>query len=695
MKRNRALFAVPLCFALVAQQQEEPVFRSSTRLVVVDVLVKDKSGKEITNLTKEDFVVIEDGKPQQISIFELQKLESAPVPMAPVATSPGAKPAVAQAQAKTITSASPGKITYRDKRLMVLFFDMSSMQVPEQIRAQKAAEKFVKEQMTPADMVAILTFASKLRVDQDFTADRDQLLAMIGQLRVGDAADLAGEASTADENGEDTGAAFEADESEFNIFNTDRKLGALESAAKMLGALPEKKALVYFSSGVGKTGMENQSQLRSTVNAAVRANISFYPVDARGLVAMAPGGDASKAAPRGTGLFSGQSQRQQRDKHADQQETLETLAADTGGKAFLDNNDLSVGIQQAQEDVRSYYVIGYYSGNSNPDGKFRRVQVRLANKNLQAKLDYRSGYFAPKDFAKFNSSDKERQLEEALQLGDPVTDLPIALEVNYFRLAKDRYFIPVAVKIPGSEVALAKKGAGGNTELDFIGQVRDSKGRLAATVRDGISVKLNAADAERLESRNFQYDTGFTLTPGEYTLKFLARENQNGKLGTFEAKFTVPDLTAADKMLVSSVVLANQRESLKAAVGGAAPKSKLLARNPLVEGDQKLIPSITRVFRPNQNLYLYAEVYDPALDPNDKRASLSTTVSFYRGRRKVFESAPLRVADASEKRPGVYPVQFEVPLADFKAGKYTCQVSVIDEIGKRFTFPRASVVVLP
>ncbi|MBI3679703.1 MAG: VWA domain-containing protein [Acidobacteria bacterium] len=695
MFSRRVFAAVVVSLAAVAQQSDV-VFRATTRLVIVDVFVRDRGGKDLAGLGREDFTILEDGKPQQISIFEFQKLDpEAPAPGSPPAARPAAPARPAEARPQTITTAAPGKIQYQDRRLMVLFFDLSSMPPADQIRAGRSAQKFIEQQMRPADIVAIMTFATTLKVEQDFTDDRERLTGVLNSIRTGEASELAAEATTGDENDEDTGAAFQADESEFNVFNTDRKLSALESAAKMLAALPEKKALVYFSSGAGKTGMENQSQLRSTVNAAVRANISFYPIDARGLMAMVPGGDASKAAPRGSGLFSGQSQRQQASRVQDQQETLVSLAADTGGKAFLDSNDLSLGIAQAQGDIRSYYIVGYYSANPAADGRFRRIQVRL-NRQLQAKLDYRSGYFAPKDFAKFTSSDKEQQLQEALSLGDPVTDLPIALEVNYFRLARDRYFVPIAVKIPGSEIILTKKGANETAELDFIGQVRDAKGRLAGTVRDGIRVKLSAADAGQLERKNFQYDTGFTLAPGDYKLKFLARENQNGKIGTFETSFNVPDLQAAvNRLRISSVVLAAQREPLKAAVGAASNNRRLLASNPLVDQDQKLIPSITRVFRRNQSLYVYLEVYDAVADPGDQKASLFTTLSFYRGRTKALESSPVRVTAALARRPGVYPVQFEVPLEKLVTGPYTCQLTLIDEVGKRFAFPRSSVVLLP
>src|SRR6202451_3410362 len=128
------------------------------------------------------------------------------------------------------------------------------------------------------------------------------------------------------------------------------------------------------------------------------------------------------------------------------------------------------------------------------DGKYRRVQVKL-NKDVQAKLDYRSGYYGQKEFKKFTSSDKEDQLSQALMLGDPLTDLSLTAEIDYFRLARDRYFVPFSVKIPGSEIALAKRRGNAQTEFDFIGQVRDTHDKLIAVVRDGIKIKLSAHTA--------------------------------------------------------------------------------------------------------------------------------------------------------------------------------------------------------
>lgn len=661
-------------------------FETSTGLVIVDVTVRDRSGNPIEGLKKEDFTVQEDGRPQTISVFEYQRLTLDPLPSptpveAPITQDPTPK-----------TQPTP---RYHDKRLLVLFFDFSSMPPADQIRAQQSALKFLHEKMTSSDVVSILTFSTRLKVVQEFTADRQKLAEIIRGFRIGEASDLAGEADTGEEEGEETGAAFVADQTEFNIFNTDRKLSALESAVKRLAPLPERKALVYFSSGVGKTGVENQSQLRATVNAAVRSNVAFYPIDARGLVATAPGGDASQAAPRGSSVFSGRAQTRQRERFNDQQETLYTLAADTGGKALLDSNDLSLGIAQAQNDVRSYYIVGYYSTNPAQDGRYRRIRVTLAGQP-QAKLDFRSGYFAGKKFGQFSSDDKERQLEEALALGDPITDLPLALEVNYFRLGRERYFVPVAVKIPGSEISLIRRGAREETEFDFIGQVKDAKGRIVANVRDGIKVKLDQASASQLGHRHLQYDTGFTLPPGPYRLKFLTRENRTGKMGTFEVAFEIPDVTAESKSLrLSSIVWANQREPLAAAVGAADNQKKLLARHPLIHDGQKLVPSITRVFRKDQTLYVYFEVYDPGLDPDRRTPGLAASLSFFRDRTKTFETTPIRISQATAGRPGVAPFQFQLPLAPLAPGQYTCQVNVVDEVGRKFSFPRARLVLLP
>ena len=700
--------APPKKAAPASAQKKTFSFSDTVQLVVVDAFVKDKNGNPIEGLKPDDFIVSEDGKPQKITTFQYQALQNDPAPPAeeqqksltirgPVlaeAKKPDAAAAVKAVTANQITPAKAGEVKYKDRRLMVLFFDMTSMPIQDQIRAQESAVKFVKTQITPSDLVAIMSFSADVKVVEDFTDDRDQLIKDIKGLTVGEGQGF----DTTDQSdaASDTGAAFSADDTEFNIFNTDRQLSALETAAKMLGTLPESKALVYFASGMTRdSNGNNQAQLTATVNAAVKANVRFYPIDARGLVASAPLGDATKGSSSASSVRTGGAQMSAQANFQAQQETLTTLAGDTGGKALLDENDLAVGIVQAQKDISSYYIIGYNSGNTNLDGKYRKIDLKLKN-NLAAKMDYRHGYFASKNWGKFDTEDKERQLSEALMMGDPMTDIDVRAEVDFFRLGRDSYFVPVEVKIPGSDLEMAKHGTSERTRLDFIGVVKDSKGEVAGggNVRDFVDLELKGDKAAEITKHPVAYDTGFTLKPGDYSLKFLVRENETGKIGTFETKFTIPNLTTDQPTLpTSSVILSNQIQPLTDALYSAEKDKKLLDENPLVQNKEKLVPSVTRVFKQNQDLYVYAEVYEPLATATQP---VVAAVSFFRGKAKVFETEPLIVKDGLNPKTKAVPVRFAVPLKTLKPGyKYTCQVTLLDPNGQKRSYTRADVFVTP
>ncbi|MBI4903267.1 MAG: VWA domain-containing protein [Acidobacteria bacterium] len=696
--RRTPAIALLLVASLAGQQPGNdpgiPKFTSTTSLVVVDVSVKDKSGKVIEGLKQEDFTVLEDGKPQKIGVFEFMQLSSEPDPPPPLSLND--QLALPETPKRTITVQKPGEVQYHNKRLLVFFFDFSSMGIPEQLRAQEAALEYLDKKITKDDVISVLLYASGINVLSDFTSDRQALATVVKTLPIGEMAELADMAETDDENGEDTGAAFVADESEFNLYNADRKLAAIQKAAKMLGALPEKKAMIYFSAGVGKTGTDNQAQLEASINAAVKANLSIYPVDTRGLMAEPPGGGAAKAGSKGAGIFSGAAYNSQRSNINNSQETLATLASDTGGKAFFDSNEIVAGITQAQQDIRSYYILGYYSGNSAEDGRYRKITVKL-NGKLQAKLEHRPGYFANKVWTKMSGNDKEQQMQEALSAGEPLTELPLALQVNYFRISPTNYYVPVSIKIPGSAVALAAKGGGSVTQLDFAGQIQDEQKNVAGNVRDHINIKLDQGSAAKSSRKSYQYDAGFVLAPGRYRMKFLVRENISGKMGTFETRFLVPDLSADTSGLkLSSVVWSSQREPMKTAVGAAEKGAKKdTIANPLILGEEKIVPNITRVFRRSQNLYVTFDVYDARPDPaNRKSRRVRVSISWFNAKgAKAFEVGPLEANQLVGTRPEAIPVQIQVPLKDVAPGKYVCQVNVVDEVGRKFAFPRTNLVV--
>lgn len=686
-----ALLTAALLAAQPMLPQQRATFSTTTNVVIVNVTVLDRNGQPIPNLTKADFEIYEDSKLQKLQAVDFQHLNNTTLPSA---EQPTPTPPAAALHATAVSK-------YQDRRLLVLLFDFSSMQPAEQIRAKNAAIRFLNSQMTASDTVSILTFSTSLQTVQDFTSDRDLLINAINKFRIGESSE---NATSADEGADmqDTSGQFVADETEFNIFNADLKLAALEDAARTLGQYPEKKALIYISSGIQKNGVDNQSQLRATVNTAIRTNVAFYPIDARGLSALVPGGDATATGSGfGSELYSGSAQRSLKENFNNQQETLATLALDTGGKALLDSNDLTEGIRQVQKDFSSYYVLSYVSSNNALDGRYRRIQVKLAPRlaELHARLDYRQGYYGPTTFAHMRDADKEAQLSQALLSDNPVTDLPIAVEIDYFRIAKDKYFAPISVKIPGSALAFHSKGAKQATELDFIAEVFDARGRAASTVRDTIPLKVDQGTAGQVVRKSIQYDTGVTLTPGKYKLRFVARENGEGKVGTFETLFTTPDLSSGNALHVSSVILSNQRQPVTDQLAGVKNSKKLVAMNPLIDNGQKLMPNVTKVFRPSQTLLVYAEVYDPtipdSLPENFRRADVEASIALYRNRQKVFETPPVHANRLTDTRDSTLPVWLQVPLAGIQPGRYDCQLNLIDEFGRRFAFPRTSLAILP
>jgi VWFA-related protein len=668
-------------------------FTSNTQLVVENVVVKDKAGKAVEGLHKEDFTVTEDAKPQIIKFFDYENVEEAAastLPEPPL-SAPSILPRLTQAE---IAPESPGDVRYKDRRLLVLYFDMSAMSVLEQIRALDAAQKFIRAQMSPADVMAIMKYnGAAVQVLPDFTGDRDKLQTIIATLVAGEADNTGDSLPGADAS--DNGGAFGQDDSEFNIFNTDRQLAALQTATKMLGSLNEKKSLIYFASGLNLNGLDNQAQLSATINDAIRSGVSFWPIDARGLEALPPLGDATHGSQGNAFMYTGAAAIALQSNFAQSQDTLYSLAADTGGKALLDNNDLSRGILNAEKAITSYYIIGYYTTNDTLDGKLRRVKITL-NNNADAKLDFRQGYYAGKVFGKFTTADKERQLEDALMMGDPVTELTIALEVNYFRLNNAEYFAPIMVKIPGSELALARKGGAEHTLIDFIGEIKDDHGTTITNMRDYMDIKLSDATVAEWAKRPIEYDTGYTLLPGAYQIKVLARDSETGRIGTYLGKFYIPDLNKEhDRVPITSVVLSSQRAEMKDALATAGKPSKAAitrAVNPLVQDGEKLIPSVTRVFSSKSDMFVYLQAYEAGAITTQP---LVAYVTFVRATAKVMETPLVKVAEGLDPKSHMLPLKLSFSLSKLKPGEYDCEVTVLDPTAQKVALWKAPIIVIP
>src|SRR6266705_1199759 len=210
--------------------------------------------------------------------------------------------------------------------------------------------------MQPADLIAVVSLATNMRIDCDFTDDKAKLLALLTSYNSGQGQGFDNGATGSAEGAAETSGSFTEDDTDLNTFTADRKLLALQSLMQALGKLPQKKSIIYFSNGISQTGSDNQSALRSATAAAVKANVSIYSLDIRGLQAFPPGGEAQAASLHGQSAYSGQSVLSDLNNNLSSQETLATLSSDTGGKAFFDSNDFSGVFAQVQKDTSAYYV---------------------------------------------------------------------------------------------------------------------------------------------------------------------------------------------------------------------------------------------------------------------------------------------------------------------------------------------------
>jgi VWFA-related protein len=670
-----------------APQAPVPLFRSGVNLVLVDVVVRDKNGVVVKGLTANDFELVEDGKRQDILTFAFEEILAtaqsieASSTLSGVATAAAARSTPAAA-AKSSDDTAPTPLTSEDvagHRLITLLFDTSSMQPEEVQKAADSALKWVDGQMTPADLVAVASIGSSLQVLTDFTSSKDKVRDVLMAFSAADGtAAAAVDASTAatDEAAAaatDATTSVDASAQELDTFNNDVRLRALKTLAEAMAPIQQKKAILYFSSGIQRSGTDNQVELRAAVNAAVRANVSVYPIDSRGLQAVVPGGGGRQGSRGGVGAFSGQAVAQQFSQLAAQQETLTTLAADTGGTAFTDTNDFGEAFTKVTRDISSYYILGFASSNPSRDGRYRRISVRLKNKS-DAKVEARAGYYADRDFTHTAQSDREVQLQEQLSTQIPATDVPMFVTTGWFRLAADRYYVPVSLAVPGNAVPPSKD----KVTLDVAGFIRDERGFPVGRIRDTMTVPPASADS--LAARQVLYQTGVTLPPGRFSVKIVVRENTTGQMGTFETAVVVPELKQAP-VKVSSLVLSTQLQN----AGGRKTVS------PLVREGVELVPNLTHIVGREQKLYFYYEVYDPASE--NGAPQVRTSLAFYRGKVKVFETPVVERTrvDAADRKAAIF--QFEIPANSFKPGLYTCQVNIVDEVAGRFAFPRLELYV--
>jgi hypothetical protein len=267
----------------------------------------------------------------------------------------------------------------------------------------------------------------------------------------------------------------------------------------------------------------------------------------------------------------------------------------------------------------------------------------------------------------------------------PATDMAVYLDALYFRLDENRFFVPVSLIVPGSQIPFVKGGDKDKATLDIIGSVIDEAKRPIGQARE--TVKLNLDPSLQARQKNIQYTTSFNLPPGKYQLKFVVRENQTGRMGSFEAEITLPEMKKAP-LKMSSILLASSRQ----------PSKK---DSPMVRGGQEYVPNISHVFRQDQHLYLLYEIYGPAHEklaadaPKGTKAGINllSSLELIQGSTKVYETPLVQAKTINVQGRDAVAIELDVPLAGLKPGQYICQLNVIDDAQGSFAFPRFAVLV--
>jgi VWFA-related protein len=744
-------------------QEKMPVFTIESAMVVVDVTVRDGKGNLIDDLKREDFKIYEDNVPQSIITFSAEKVAIGPPPAAaPAAAAPANAPADAAAsRPPTVINFGQNpdtpvkKEALAGKRMTILFFDLSSLGTENLIRSVDAARDFIAKQTGPQDLMAVATYSSTLSLIQDFTNDHDVLQKTLGSISSTESGESDTESTSTTDSSSSSDEVFVPDSVQFNVFNTDRRLSAIETLAKAYREFPERKSLIYFSNGVSTTGVENNAQIRSTVDSANRSNMSIYTVDSQGLVALPPGGDASRGSAGGT-MLGGGGMMQQRNNLLSAQETLITLSHDTGGRSFSDSNDLSLAMKQVQTDTNVYYVLGYFSSNSKEDGKYRKIRVEVTRPSV--KIAARPGYFASKAFGQLSQQERDLQLQQAMNVERPFVDVPLILQADYFRKDNTTVYVPISMELLGDGLQFEEKGANREGKFEFVAQASDPKGRITGVARDAVSLKLPAEKFEKIKAGGIFYSTGFQLRPGGYKLKFLVRDNTTGKLGSFEQPINVPVLDLK-KLAMSSIVLGNQLANAVGDAGSGVTHQGNMRRfqamiptyDPLVMGNRKVVPSIGSVFLARQTVYVYFQVYGAAEDKETQLPCIETDLMLIRDNTKILETKPQYVQrwtspmsgfrfgagrgnagmppmggpegpggpggrggpggmepsgrggfagmggmpglPGMEERKGESTVAITLPLKNLKRGTYILQVHVRDEIANTNLFQRVPIVI--
>ena len=691
--RTRLLLGVGLLAALAARpaaqqpaagqpisgDQPAVTFRVEINYVEVDAAVFDRDGRFVNDLAREDFQVIEEGQPQDVSAFALVNI---PIERAeqPLVVRQPVEPDVA-------SNAKPF-----EGRVFVIVLDDLQIAASRSMLVRRAARQFIEQAMAANDVAAVVYTSGRGEAGQEFTSNKRILLAsvdrVLGRKLRSKTLERLDEyqrsrsihASPARATGSTTRSTWSA-----AATRVHRSMRSRNISNYVAGIHGRRKAIVYLSEGIdydiydfnNRESTTIQDAMREVIASATRANVSIYGIDPRGLTQLA---DESIEATGGfpDDQLMNLSMQSFQDELRLSQISLRSLAEETGGYASVNSNDFTRAWERVVADNSSYYVLGYYPKNEKRDGRFRKIEVKVRREGVEVRT--RKGYVAPrgKAPAPTTQSPGEKaspELRQALDSPLPLPALTLRAFAAPFKGAAPNASVAVSVEAEGADLAFQQKDGKFVNDLELSVIALDSAAKLRDGTRDVVNMGLKADTRARIAQTAIRMQSRLKLPPGRYQLRMAARETGGGRVGSVTYDLDVPDFTKGP-ITMSGVVLASADAQ---AVMTAKADEELRTLLPVPA-------TASREFRAGDALSTFAEIYDNQPQPPHK-VDIKTSVLTDDGR-TVFNTAEERDSTELQGKSGGYGVTAQIPLAGFAPGLYVLRVEAQSHAGKPATVAR-------
>ena len=696
-------------------QEQEDVVKVKSNLVSIDAIVKDKKGKYISDLKPEDFTITEDGRAQKIEFFD--------APIVRIEIRKPGEPAVAAAPAPPTTPTAPATPNF-----VALVLDLQTTDITNLKPVRDGMIKYIREQVTDNDVVAVLSVTNSLRMLQPFTQDKAKLIASLENLGSPDSKSFeqkdvaeniaslrdflnnvppsAQISSTA--GGSEAArimiarsvlAQFIRLRTALSLQQARPVLAALAAIAEGLRPIPGKKTLVLFSQGFVTPAVLDW-QVHSTIDIANRANVAIYIIDSAGLRAGAPpSGALVPGSPlAGVSAITNQEQRiravggetvfdnVRQEGQTREYDILYRISGDTGGKFLKGNNDIGQGLERINEEIQARYTLAYRSTNQNFDGTFRKVKIEVKRPDVQ--IISRSGYYAiqPEEIVLLSPPDKRLLAGFAAAEANP--GLPLFVSLSPFRTREGLYTVPLAIEVPPSAVKFERKGDKQSMQLEVLGVLKATPERMLSRLGGNFDINLSANDYNQILNNNIFYRQDLQLTSGDYTIDLIVRDKQSGKVAARREHFVLPEPDA--EFATTPVVLSRYVEPVS-----QLPPNPADFPDVFVHGKQLIRPSPSRQFKTTDNLIMFMGVYNAANSPETGKPMVRVTVRLMKDGQPATKFLDFVLTDVQPQPVPHLTFAEYLRLATLAPGRYQAVIETKDIVTRKSMKQEAPFEIVP